>query len=81
MERGRTAFPLVLLHPCRCFHCWSPESDGNTSLAEQASEAAAIPTQYHFLFLFLFLLLLFLVPPLFPHTKSNHATTINANYA
>jgi hypothetical protein len=74
MERGRTAFPLVLLHPCRCFHCWSPESDGNTSLAEQASEAAAIPTQYHFLFL----LLLFLVPPLFPHTKSTQTTPLKS---
>jgi hypothetical protein len=47
-------------------------------LAEQASEAAAIPTQYHFLFLFLLLLL---APPLFPHKKSNHAATLNTNYA
>jgi hypothetical protein len=43
-------------------------------LAEQASEAAAIPTQYHFLFL----LLLFLVPPLFPHTKSTQTTPLKS---
>jgi hypothetical protein len=48
-------------------------------LAEQASEAAAIPTQSHFHFHFLLLLLL--APPLFPHTKSNHAATLNTNYA